>query len=181
MVARRYDNLDPGHRPHSLGEVFRWAVGDRLLGRRRRSRPGPPADRISPDLELIASRSEGVKLTWIGHASFLGMLDGIAFLVDPVFPDHIAGVYRRHVAAGLQADQLPALEAVLVTHSHYDHLDARSLRSLPRDVPVVVPMGLGAWFRRRRHQHVTELHWWDQADVGRLRVTLVPARHWSSQ
>ena len=71
------------------------------------------------------------------------------------------------------------MDALLVSHSHYDHLDSASVRAVGRDVPVVVPCGLGRWFRRRGFRRVSELEWWETAEPGPLRVTLVPARHWS--
>jgi L-ascorbate metabolism protein UlaG (beta-lactamase superfamily) len=74
---------------------------------------------------------------------------------------------------------LPELAALMVTHNHFDHLDGAAMRALPAQVPVVVPKGLGGWCRRRGRERVVELGWWQEADVGGLRVTLVPARHWS--
>lgn len=88
-------------------------------------------------------------------------------------------IYPRHVAPGLDLADLPPLDALLVSHSHYDHLDERSVRAVPRSVPVFVPSGLGRWFDRRGFERVHELGWWEHAESGALRVTLVPARHWS--
>jgi L-ascorbate metabolism protein UlaG (beta-lactamase superfamily) len=76
-------------------------------------------------------------------------------------------------------DRLPPLDLLLISHNHYDHLDAPTLRPLARDTPVVVPCGLGRWFRRRGFTSVTELDWWQSVRVGALEVTFVPAHHWS--
>jgi L-ascorbate metabolism protein UlaG (beta-lactamase superfamily) len=100
-------------------------------------------------------------------------------LVDPVFSSRIGWVYRRHGRPGLTAGTLPPLTAILVTHNHYDHLDAASLKALPRSVPVIVPMGMGRLVRGWGFPRVTELEWWGSEQVGSLSVTLVPARHWS--
>ena len=67
----------------------------------------------------------------------------------------------------------------MVTHNHYDHLDAGVYRSLREQVTVVAPQGMGRWMRRRGCTRVIELEWWQQAEVGGLRITLVPACHWS--
>jgi L-ascorbate metabolism protein UlaG (beta-lactamase superfamily) len=178
-LAQRYTNLDPEHRPHGAGAILRWGITDRLLGRRRRERPGPPAPIVDPDTDLIHGGSDRPWLTWLGHASFLGSLRGRRFLIDPVFSSHAGWLYRRHLEAPITIDRLPALEAVLVTHNHYDHLDAAVYRALDRDVAVVVPEGLGRWMRRRGCRRVLELRWWQQVETGGLRVTLVPACHWS--
>ncbi len=175
----RYANLDPRHAPHGVGDVFRWSVLDRLTGRRRVAPPGTPAPRVPSDPEAIHRRDSVPRVTWIGHASFLATLAGTSFLVDPVFSRRIARFIPRHGEPGLRASELPPLAALLVTHNHYDHLDAPSLRSLPRGLPVFTAAGLGRWFRRRGFANVTEMRWWDTASAGSLAITFVPARHWS--
>jgi L-ascorbate metabolism protein UlaG (beta-lactamase superfamily) len=74
---------------------------------------------------------------------------------------------------------MPEVAALLVTHNHYDHLDAQVYREIRDRAVVVVPYGMGSWMRRRGCAHVIELQWWQHADVGGLRATLVPACHWS--
>jgi len=178
-MADRYANLDPRHAPHGFSDVFRWSVLDRLTGRRRVAAPGPAAPRVPSDREAIHRPDGPPRVTWIGHSSFLASLAGVSFLVDPVFSRRIARFVPRHGEPGLQAADLPRLAALLVTHNHYDHLDAPSLRSLPRELPVFTAAGLGRWFRRRGFTNVTELNWWETAPAGPLSITFVPARHWS--
>ena len=178
-MARRFSNPDPAHRPHGYRAIFKWGVLDRLNGNRQIRAPGPPAPRVSPDLDLIRDPAGPPRLTWIGHASFLGTLGGSRFLIDPLFSERVGLLYPRHGRPGLRPEQLPRIDALLVTHCHYDHLDTPSVRALSRDVPVFVPLGLGRWFRRWRFGHVRELDWWDSAETAGLRITLVPARHWS--
>jgi len=178
-MPARYENQDPRHAPHGFGDVFRWSVLDRLTGRRRVAPPGPPAPRVPSDPEAIHRPDGAPRVTWIGHSSFLATLAGASFLLDPVFSKRIARFIPRHGEPGLRADALPPLTALLVTHNHYDHLDAPSLRSLPRELPVFTAAGLGRWFRRRGFANVTELSWWDTASAGSLAITFVPARHWS--
>lgn len=179
MRPTRYRNLDPAHRPKPLGDVFRWAILDRLTGRRRIAPPGPPAPATVPDLAALREPAGTDLLLWIGHASFLGRLAGASFLIDPVFSDRIGLFYRRHGKAALAATDVPPLEALLVTHNHYDHLDAPSVKALPRELPVMAPRGLGTWFRRRGFADVRELDLWEATEAGPLRITFVPARHWS--
>jgi L-ascorbate metabolism protein UlaG (beta-lactamase superfamily) len=116
---------------------------------------------------------------WLGHASFLASLTGCRFLIDPVFSDHAGLLYRRYLSPPLSIDDLPDIEAVLVTHNHYDHLDVQVFRKLGDRVAVIVPEGMGRWMRRHGCSRAIELGWWQQADIGGLRITLVPACHWS--
>ena len=179
MGRHRYQNLDPRHVPQAFGNVFRWAVWDRLTGRRKIAPPGPGAPGAAPDLEDLTRPTGSNRLLWLGHAGFLGNLGGACFAIDPVLSPRIGGAYRRHCPIPLRPGDLPKLTALLISHNHYDHLDAATVLALPRDVPICVPLDLGAWFRRRGFRTVTELDWWQAVTVEPLRITLVPARHWS--
>jgi L-ascorbate metabolism protein UlaG (beta-lactamase superfamily) len=175
----RFRNLDPAHAPHGAGAVFRWAIWDRLTGGRKIAPPGPPAPWVPADIPQVTATAGPNRLTWIGHASFLLTLGGAHVLVDPVFSSRIGWLYRRFGAPGLGIEDLPDLTAILITHNHYDHLDASSLKALPRTVPVIAPAGLGRLLRRWGFQQVQELAWWGSEQAGPLSLTLVPARHWS--
>jgi L-ascorbate metabolism protein UlaG (beta-lactamase superfamily) len=175
----RFRNPNPEHRRPSLWAVFRWGILDKLTGRRHIAPAGPPAPCVEPDLELIHASDAGPRLTWLGHASFLLRLGGMNLLIDPVFADRIGWFYPRNLAPGLTAEQLPPVDVLLVSHNHYDHLDLPSIEALPRSATVVTTRGLGRYFVKRLFARVIELDWWDTVEVGPLRYTLTPARHWS--
>ena len=88
-----FKNLD-GSVPQSFDNVLKWAVTDRLMGRRRKSPARAPVPRVEPDLALLATppaAHEGARLTWLGHASWLVQLDGLSLLIDPAR----GGCHRR--------------------------------------------------------------------------------------
>ena len=178
-MAHRFHNQDPRHRPHGPAAVLRWGLIDRLTRKRRKRPAGSPAPAVRPDLRLIHCDTGDPRLTWLGHASFLGHLNGSAFLIDPVFSTRAGWLYRRHLPPAMAVDQLPHIDAVLVTHNHYDHLDAGACQSLVDDAVFVVPRGLATWMRRQGRRRIVELEWWESADIAGVTVTLVPARHWS--
>jgi L-ascorbate metabolism protein UlaG (beta-lactamase superfamily) len=134
---------------------------------------------VAPDVEFVHGEDHRPWLVWIGHASFLACLGGRRVLVDPVFAPRAGPFHRRHGRPGLEPRQLPPLTAALVTHNHYDHLDAAAIRALPSRVPVVAPAGMAPWLARRGRARIVELEWWQQVEVDGLEITLVPARHWS--
>lgn len=122
--------------------------------------------------------------TWIGHATVLVQMDGVTFLTDPIWSDTagpVAGLgARRLVPPPLALDELPPIDFVVVSHSHYDHADLPTLRALAaRGAHVFVPLGLGRLLRDEGITAVTELDWWQAAPFERVTVHCVPARHWS--
>jgi L-ascorbate metabolism protein UlaG (beta-lactamase superfamily) len=193
----------PPARPRPLGERRRWPrsfadrlsaplPGPRALLRAARQgvlRPGEAALRQTvalpyapAPLPRVAPGQAG--LAWAGHASWVITLGGLTVLTDPVWSRKILGTPARVTPVGFAWEALPAVDAVVISHNHYDHLDAPTLKRLPRGTPVFVPAGLGRWFRRRRFTTVTELDWWEAAELpaadgGTVRFDFVPAHHWS--
>lgn len=119
----------------------------------------------------------------------LAQLGGLNLLTDPIFstrasPVPFAGP-RRAQPPGVALTELPSIDAVLVSHNHYDHLDLPSCRALaaqPGGGPLfVVPLGLADWFRRRGIARVVELDWWQHTPLDGVEITLVPAQHWSAR
>jgi L-ascorbate metabolism protein UlaG (beta-lactamase superfamily) len=175
---RRFTNLD-GSTPHSVGTILRWGVWDRLTGMRRASPRHAPVPKVQADFARLRTPppvGAPARLTWLGHASFLVQLNGVSLLIDPVLGDRLFGGIRRNAGPGLAIAHLPRVDAILVTHDHYDHLDLPTIRAV--NAPVVAGLRLERWFRDRGIL-CTELDWWQRADVRGVRVTFVPAQHWA--
>jgi L-ascorbate metabolism protein UlaG (beta-lactamase superfamily) len=180
----RFRNLD-GSGPGSFGRVFRWKVLDRLAGRTTRSPDRAPVPEVRADVEALRSPPlDGLRLTWLGHASWLVQGAGASVLVDPVLGPSIPGFIRRNAGPGLSVEQLPRIDSSLVTHNHYDHLDLPTLLRLrdehrPR---FVVPLGNGALLASRGIDAAAELDWWQGFNIDEgVRVVCVPARHFSGR
>jgi L-ascorbate metabolism protein UlaG (beta-lactamase superfamily) len=118
------------------------------------------------------------RLRWLGHATVLVELDGVRLLTDPLLRPRVLHLRR---AAALDTSGLEGLDAVLVSHVHYDHLDLPSLKRLGRDVRLVVPRGAGPLVRSRGFGSVDELVAGDAVRVGSTLVRAVPAEHTSSR
>jgi N-acyl-phosphatidylethanolamine-hydrolysing phospholipase D len=153
-------------------------------------RPVVPTDHVLPldAVEAGLARHDGVEsVTWLGHAAFLLHLAGKIVLIDPFLSEYaspIPGVGpRRFAPPGLPVDRLPPIDVLIVSHNHYDHLDARTIEALPHKgrIQVVVPLGLGRFFRTRGFRHVTEMDWHQAKMLDGLGVTCVPAIHRSAR
>ena len=137
---------------------------------------------------LRANRTQPT-VTWIGHASFLVQLAGRNLLVDPQFSPRASPVAfagpRRIVPLPIEIAELPRIDAVLISHNHYDHLDLDSVKRLaamPGGSPLfLVPLGLKRWFGEHGIERVEELDWWQSREDGGVRFTFVPAQHWSKR
>ena len=139
----------------------------------------PPPDVVPPGR---------IAVTFVGHSTFLVRTPSAAFITDPVFTTH-AGPFgrigpRRVRPPAIALADLPALDFVLLTHNHYDHMQPRSLRALASGTTpaIVTSLGLGMSVRALGFRYTAELDWWQSDDLpGGARVTSVPARHFSAR
>jgi len=130
----------------------------------------------------------GLRVTWFGHSSSLVEIDGARVLIDPIWADRVspfrwAGV-RRWYDAPLAIEDLPPLDAILISHDHYDHLDRSTVEALrERDTRWVVPLGVGSHLEYWGvpADRIVELDWWDETAVAGLEVVCTPARHASGR
>jgi L-ascorbate metabolism protein UlaG (beta-lactamase superfamily) len=136
----------------------------------------PPMHVQVPRAEL-AGDPDAITVSWIGHATLLVGIHGHWFLTDPMFSERLAGVVRRAVEPALGPSELPPLDAMLVSHAHFDHLDLPSLRRLA-DAPLLVPPGVVTFLPADLPQHqVVALDAWRSWTSGDVRITAVPASH----
>ena len=142
---------------------------------------------VPPDRAAIARPGAAPQITWIGHATFLIQYRGTTILTDPVFSDRASPVSfagpKRVLPPALSPDELPAVDFVLISHNHYDHLDAPTVRALG-DAPIwLVPRGLGKWFAAKgvSTDRVREFDWWDSESFGKTEFTAAPMQHWSER
>ena len=114
----------------------------------------------------------------MGHATVVVDLDGVRLLTDPLLRNRVAHLRR---AVRVDARALRGVDAVLVSHAHYDHLDLPSLEKLGRSLPLVVPRGLGGLLRKRKFEAIVEVEVGDTLSIGSLAVRAVPAEHDASR
>jgi L-ascorbate metabolism protein UlaG (beta-lactamase superfamily) len=146
----------------------------------------PMLTRTARDFE--APPASGVRITWLGHSTSLIEIDGYRVLVDPVWgerasPFESTGPKRFHPTP-LPLDQLPKIDAVVISHDHYDHLDHETIVALGNKAPLyAVPLGVGAHLEHWgvAPERIVELDWWGEVTIGNLTLVATPARHASGR
>ena len=134
--------------------------------------------------------ASGLRVTWMGHSTTLLEIDGVRVLVDPVWEQRTAPVEwfgpKRFFAPPLRLEDLPRIDVVLLSHDHYDHLGARTVRRLAQIEALataqwVTALGVGKILNKLGVKDVRELDWTESLHVGQLELTALPARHFSGR
>ncbi|MFC7218793.1 MBL fold metallo-hydrolase [Streptomyces polyrhachis] len=181
LAAGAFRNPVPASTSPTPGGASRWEMARRILAREGRA----PTGRIPlrrPD--LAAAPASGLRVTWLGHSTALAEIDGRRVLFDPVWgrrcsPFAFAGPKRLHPAP-VPLAELGPLDAVVISHDHYDHLDTPTIRRLAAlDVLFAVPLGVGAHLEHWGvpTARIAELDWHESVEVAGLTLTATPARH----
>jgi N-acyl-phosphatidylethanolamine-hydrolysing phospholipase D len=169
--------------------VLRWQW-ERMWHKRA---PNPSREQLPVVRHAVARsrvRRGEIRVTWVGHATFLVQAGGLNVLTDPHWSRRASPTQAfgpaRFQAPGLPFERLPRIDAVLLSHDHFDHLDRDTVERL-RDrfrnqLRWITPLGYRAWFDDLGVA-VTELDWWDEAELdspeGAVRVVCAPAQHWT--
>lgn len=177
--------FNPGSRDEDRGlvDVLRWQLGSRAT-----AWPSALAATV-PDQPPARLKESHCRVSYVGHASFLVQVEGLNILLDPVWSERASPLAfagpARYTAPGIAFDDLPPIDAVLVSHSHYDHMDLRTLARLwHRDRPrIIVPLGNDAIIRGADNAIAVESRdWGDSVRLNpRVVVHLRRTHHWSAR
>lgn len=187
-MKNRYSNLHILDIRRGITDFARW-----FLGGYKEGFPAikPPEDFKYP-LPGVEVELGKPKVMWVNHCTFLVDIEGVRFLTDPIWSNRASplpffGPRRQH-APPVAIKDLPKIDAILISHNHYDHLDAKSVRELNRRFPGAkwyVPKGLGSWFIKRGITEIKELAWWEESCVTfnnkEFTVSSVPSQHHSGR
>jgi N-acyl-phosphatidylethanolamine-hydrolysing phospholipase D len=165
---------------------YPWLTRMRGLVRRRQA-PWQPLASVAGDAARLRQNGHEPTVTWIGHSTFLVQLDGISILTDPHWGDMASPVRfagpRRMTPPGMRFEDLPAIDVVVISHDHYDHLDEATVGRLARDhhPRFFVPLRVKEWLEARGVDDVVELDWWSSATFRGLTIVCTPAQHSSGR
>ena len=198
-----YDATKKHHRPDGFNNNYidNWRENQPSFFAWQRARwtttlPAQDASRVkvvTPDLAYLKANTRDVSVTWIGHATALWQLGGLNILTDPHFSQRAAPLSfagpQRDVPLPVQLADLPRIDVVLISHNHYDHLDAPTVQALNRQAggpPLfIVPLGMDLWMKAEGVTNVQRMDWWERFTVrapqGEVSIHFVPVQHWSSR
>jgi L-ascorbate metabolism protein UlaG (beta-lactamase superfamily) len=183
FVQGRFENTPPYIADLAVVENFRLYTQGQL----REPQFTIPVLPLAPE-RLRSAPQPGLRTIWFGHASVLVEIDGVRIMTDPILserasPVQIVGPKRFHPPP-LPLEQLSGIDAVVISHDHYDHLDMATVRQLAQGgTHFYVGLGIGAHLERWGVPRalVHEMAWWDHADVKGVRIHCAPARHYSGR
>lgn len=183
--AGRFVNLEP--EAPSDTSLLDYALRQ-LSGKEVREPPSPlPVVKVEPSALAAAPPASGLRAIWLGHASTYVEIDGLRVLLDPVFAERVSPLPvgpRRFHATPIALAELPPVDAVLISHDHYDHLDMATVQHLARrGSRFFVPLGIGAHLERWGvpAAQVEELEWWQSRSLGPVQIVCTPTRHYSGR
>lgn len=183
-----FRNPWPSAAMHGFLDFLKWTVVERRRNPRRTDPDPGVFTRADPSYLTPRADPEQFTLTWIGHTSFLMQIAGLNVLLDPIWSDRASPVQfagpRRWVPPGIEFDRLPPIDAVVLSHDHYDHLDSTTVSRIANRYPAAVwnaPLGVGAFLKQRGARDINERDWWEQSSVAGLKLTCVPAQHFSGR
>ena len=159
-----------------------------MVTRRRQRTASGDSGLVSRVSRAPRTDDAGLTVTWIGHSSFLLQSNGVSVLTDPIWskrasPVQFAGP-RRHTPPGVEFDELPSIDAVFISHDHYDHLDKQTVRRIVSGFPQAkwfAPLHVGEFLRKRGAVNVVEMDWWQAGDLGPPSAWCTPAQHFSGR
>lgn len=168
-----------------------WGMVTELFSASEFGSPDP--DEPLPVVEVDPAMFEqapatGLRVTWLGHSTVIVEIDGLRVLTDPVFGPRTSPFPRlgpaRWYPPPIALDELPKIDAVIISHDHYDHLDHPTIEAIKTwDTTFVAPLGVGAHLEYWGVpvERIVELDWWEQTQIGALELVMVPARHASGR
>jgi L-ascorbate metabolism protein UlaG (beta-lactamase superfamily) len=166
-------------------DLFKMLIWERVINSDPDSIPGFSIERIENDGSYLRENRSESTITWIGHSTLLIQVDGLNILTDPVWSKRVSPVNfagpKRIIAPGLELEDLPEIDIVLISHNHYDHLDKNVVEYLGSRPIYVVPLGVGSFFESQGINRYEELDWWDEIKINSMKIICTPAQHFSGR
>ena len=184
----QFFNLESGHSSRTRTDLFKWLMSRQSytwqVDIEKEYETFQKQPRSQPENRPHASLDDW-QIWFVGHATVLIQIGPYNFLTDPVWCDYVSPIRglgpKRVCPAGIRLEDLPHIDAVLLSHNHYDHMDLATLNWLHQQFGMMIYTGLGnAWYLPK-HFHVTEMDWWQSIKFHALDIVYTPAQHGSGR
>jgi N-acyl-phosphatidylethanolamine-hydrolysing phospholipase D len=185
-TASGFRNTFSTFKPHGGGAFLKWQW-DRLRGAAPEKPESYDFKAAFNDGEALKQDTGDLRVTWVGHATTLVQLDGANILTDPMFSERCSPVAfagpKRKVPPVPAFEDLPRVDAVLISHNHYDHLDKDTIKKLGNGPRYFVPLNIGITLRNLgiKKENIVELDWWDSAEFRGVQFHCTPTQHFSGR
>lgn len=187
FVDGKFKNLSPTDMSMSAKDFLKTLKG--FIGGGEGRTPKEKIHVLHPNASQLASATDVTDLVWFGHSAFLLQIDGKNILIDPMFgavpaPHPWLGRARFTDGLPIEVAALPMIDAMLISHDHYDHLDHGSIQKLKaKTKEFYVPLGVGAHLKAWgvEEERIHEMDWWDETNFADLQIAFTPARHFSGR
>jgi len=180
-----FRNPYPGFEEHNFTDFLQWQIVDRIKGKKPDKPDSYSFEKVENDGSFLRNNSEEFTVTWIGHSTLLIQLDGLNILTDPIWSDRSSPVQfagpKRHVEPGLDFEDLPEIDIVIISHNHYDHLDRLTIEKLGNKPKYFVPLGIGEFLSDLDISNYEELDWWDSITFNKVKFVCTPSQHFSNR
>ncbi|WP_138494778.1 MBL fold metallo-hydrolase [Paenibacillus pinistramenti] len=175
MARDRYSNMNNVSTDKTLKQFRQW----REERRSKKKDYSFVIPNMQPDLEFLRSNRTEPTLTWIGHSTFFIQYEGVNIVTDPVWAPRM-GFQRRLGSPGVPISDVPEVDLILISHSHYDHMHVSSIRRLyGPNTELIVPSGLKRKMERKGFRRCREMSWWERLSVKGFELSFVPSQHWT--
>ena len=166
---------------HGFFEFLKW-----IFNRNQGAWPEKVPLKSKPNLPQKLESNQ-MAITFVNHATFLIQIPGLNILTDPIWSDRASPVSfagpKRVISPGIKISQLPRIDVIIISHNHYDHMDLETLKKLNDKYhpKILVPLRNKRFLQSKGLENIEELDWWDNIDLNKNEITLVPAQHFSSR
>ena len=192
MTNKPYHHLEDGRFRNPEGsparsENIKWSYSTFNKEKKKLDMTVPEEHVMKKDkvLKKFNSIKNEDYIGWIGHATFLIKLGDTTIITDPIFSKNAGPLIfgpKRYTDPALNLNELPKIDLFLLTHNHYDHLDMNTMRKFPyKDTKVLTGLKLGKYFKKNHFKNVKELDWYQEVKVNDIKITFLPAVHWSKR
>lgn len=177
-MKKRYGNLQDENYVNSFQNVLAW---QRERRQKQKDLSYTVPQHVQKDAAYLRHNQTVQTITWIGHSTFFIQTGGLNIVTDPVWAQQM-GFSKRLAAPGFELRELPAIDVVLISHAHYDHFHAASLKAIQRRNPnvlFIIPEGLAYLMQRHRLRRFVEQSWYETYTHKGVAIHFVPAKHWT--